>query len=227
MTKAIQKMETSIIVPTFNEEETIGEFLEKIKKLKLKNFELIIVDDSLDKTAEIARSLMKKFKIRGKVLKRVGKRGKGSAIRDGLKLAKGKYVVLIDADLQYPAEKIPFLLEKLKFCDIVNTKRLRKDSFCRKIVGLAFRLFVFLLFGLSIETQSTFRAFRKEVKEKINFKSNSWAWDVEFLHKAKKAGFKICDFPIIYKERKKGKSKISFFTPLKMLFEVVKIRRYS
>jgi dolichol-phosphate mannosyltransferase len=64
----------------------------------LKNFELIIVDDSLDKTAEIARSLMKKFRIRGTVLKRIGKRGKGSAIRDGLKLAKGKYIVLIDAD---------------------------------------------------------------------------------------------------------------------------------
>jgi len=221
-------MNISIIVPTFNEEETIEEFLKKVKELKsqLKRLELIIVDDSLDKTAEIAKNLMKRFKIRGIVLKRFGKRGKGSAIRDGLKLAKGKHIVLIDADLQYPVEKIPALVEKLKECDIVNTRRLRKDHFYRKLLGLCFRFLVFLLFGLTIETQSTFRAFRKEVKEKIEFKANSWAWDVEFLYKAKKAGFRICNYPVIYEERKKGKSKISFITSIKMFLELLKIRKF-
>jgi dolichol-phosphate mannosyltransferase len=216
----------SIIVPTFNEEETIEEFLKKVKELKLqlKNFELIIVDDSLDKTAEIARNLMKKFRIRGIVLKRIGKRGKGSAIRDGLKLAKGKYIVLIDADLQYPVEKIPVLVEKLKEYDLVNTRRLRKDPFYRKLLGLGFRVLVFLLFGLTIETQSTFRAFRKEVKENVDFKADSWAWDVEFLYKAKKAGFKIRSYPVIYGERERGESKVSLITSLKMFLEILKIR---
>jgi len=91
---------------------------------------------------------------------------------------------------------------------------------------LCFRFLVFLLFGLTIETQSTFRAFRKEVKEKIEFKANSWAWDVEFLYKAKKAGFRICNYPVIYEERKKGKSKISFITSIKMFFELLKIRKF-
>jgi dolichol-phosphate mannosyltransferase len=221
-------MKISIIVPTFNEEETIKEFFRKIKEIKpqLKSPELIIVDDSLDKTAEIARSLMKRFRIKGIVLKRIGKRGKGSAIRDGLKLAKGKYIVLIDADLQYPVEKIPTLVEKLKECDIVNTRRLRKDAFYRKLLGLSFRFLVFLIFGLTLETQSTFRAFKKEVKEKIGFKANSWAWDVEFLYKAKKAGFKICSYPVIYGERKKGKSKVNFITSIKMFLELLKIRKF-
>jgi len=221
-------MMVSIVVPTFNEEETIEEFFRKIKgiKPKLKNFEVIIVDDSLDNTAKIAKSLMKRFKIKGIVLKRIGKKGKGSAIRDGLKLAKGKYIVLIDADLQYPVEKIPDLVEKLKECDIVNTKRIRKDSFYRKLLGLAFRFLVFLLFGLTLETQSTFRAFRREVKEKIDFRANSWAWDVEFLYKAKKLGFKICSYPVVYGKRKGGKSKIGLFTPLKMFVEILKIKMY-
>ena len=218
----------SIIVPTFNEEETIGEFLIKVKELKqeLKNFELIIVDDSNDRTAEIAKVLMKKFKIKGKVFKRIGKRGKGSAIRDGLKLAKGKYIVLIDADLQYPLEKIPMLVEKLKECDIVNTRRIRKDPFYRRLLGLSFRFLVFLLFGLTLETQSTFRAFRREVKEKIDFRANSWAWDVEFFYKAKKLGFEICSYPVVYVERRSGKSKIGLLTPLKMFVEILKIRTY-
>jgi dolichol-phosphate mannosyltransferase len=218
----------TIIIPTFNEKETIKEFLKKVKELKpqLKSFELIIVDDSLDNTAKVAKNLMKKFRIKGTVLKRVGKRGKGSAIRDGLKLTRGEYIVLIDVDLQYPVEKIPALVEKLKECDIVNTRRLRKDAFYRKLLGLGFRILVFLLFGLTIETQSTFRAFRKEVKEKIEFKADSWAWDVEFLYKAKKAGFKICSYPVIYGERKKGKSKISFITSIKMFLELLKIRKF-
>jgi glycosyltransferase involved in cell wall biosynthesis len=214
----------SIITPTFNEEETIQDFLKEIKKLQLKNFELIIVDDSFDKTAEIAKEMIKKLRIKGKVIKRVGKRGKGSAIRDGLKIAKGENIVLIDADLQYPVEKIPLLVEKLKDYDIVNTKKFRRDPFYRKVLGLAFRFLVFLLFGLREETQSTFRAFRKIVKEKIDFKSNSFAWDVEFLYKAKKAGFKILSLPIIYKKREKGESKIKMFTPAKMLIELLKIR---
>jgi len=221
-------IKVSIIVPTFNEEETIKEFFKKIKEIKrqLKSPELIIVDDSIDNTAKVAKKLMKKFRIKGKVLKRIGKRGKGSAIRDGLKLAKGEYIVLIDADLQYPVEKIPALVEKLKECDIVNTRRLRKDPFYRKLLGLCFRFLVFLIFGLTIETQSTFRAFKKEVKEKIEFKANSWAWDVEFLYKAKKTGFKICSYPVIYGERKKGKSKVNFITSIKMLLELLKIRKF-
>jgi len=85
---------------------------------------------------------------------------------------------------------------------------------------------VFLLFGLTIETQSTFRAFRKEVKENVEFKADSWAWDVEFLYKAKKAGFKICSYPVIYGERKKGKSKVSFYTSIKMFLELLKIRKF-
>jgi len=218
----------TIIIPTFNEEETIKEFLKKVKEIKpqLKSFELIIVDDSFDNTAKVAKKLMKKFRINGIVLKRIGKRGKGSAIRDGLKLAKGRYIVLIDADLQYPVEKIPALVEKLKECDIVNTRRLRKDPLHRKLLGLCFRFLVFLIFGLTIETQSTFRAFKKEVKEKIEFKANSWAWDVEFLYKAKKAGFKICSYPVIYGERKKGKSKVNFITSIKMFLELLKIRKF-
>ena len=217
----------SIIVPTLNEEETIEDFLRSINKLKskIKKFEVIIVDDSKDRTAELAKNLMKKLKLKGRVLKRIGKKGKGSAIRDGLELARGRYIVLIDADLQYPVEKIPDLVEKLKEFDIVNTRRIRKDPFYRKLLGLSFRIIVFMLFGLTIETQSTFRAFRKEIKDSIKFSTNSWAWDVEFLYKAKKLEFKISSYPVIYGERKMGRSKINLTTPVKMFLELVEIRK--
>jgi len=214
----------SIIAPTLNEEENISTFIRKIKKLKLKNYEIIVVDDSTDKTPQIAKFMMRKLKIDGKIIKRYGKKGKGSAIRDGLKICKGDYIVLIDADLQYPVEKIPIMLKKLEKYDIVLTRKLRKDSFYRKILGTIFRILVFLLFGIKEETQSTMKAFRKIVKEKVNFNSNGWAWDVEFIYKAKKLGFKFTNIPVIYSERKGGKSKINFLTPIKMFLEILKIR---
>jgi glycosyltransferase involved in cell wall biosynthesis len=213
----------SIIAPTCNEEESIEDFLISLKKLKLRNFELIIVDDSTDRTAEIAKNLMKKLRIKGKVIKRVNKLGKGSAIRDGLKVAKGDYIVLIDADLQYNPFDIPRLLRKLKEFDLVNTIKLRKDPFYRKIFGKIFKILVFILFGLKIDTQSTLRAFRKKLK-KIDLKTNGFAWDVEFLYKAKKLGYKICEIPILYGKREKGKSKVTLITPLNMFVEIVKIR---
>jgi glycosyltransferase involved in cell wall biosynthesis len=214
----------SIITPTCNEEESIGDFLISLRKLKLRNFELIIVDDSADRTAEIAKNLMKKLKIKGKVIKRVNKLGKGSAIRDGLKVAKGDYIVLIDADLQYNPLDIPRLLKKLEEFDLVNTTKLRKDPFYRKIFGKFFRILVFLLFGLRIDTQSTLRAFRKNLK-KIEFKTNGFAWDVEFLYKAKKLGYKICEIPVIYGRREKGESKVNLMTPLLMLVEIIRMRK--
>ncbi|RSN70547.1 hypothetical protein D9Q81_00630 [Candidatus Korarchaeum cryptofilum] len=88
--------------------------------------------------------------------------------------------------MQYPVEKIPTLVEKLKECNIVNTRRLRKDPFYRKFLGLGFRILVFLLFGLTIETQSTFRAFRKEVKKKLNLKQILGLGMLSFYTKRKK-----------------------------------------
>jgi len=214
----------SIIAPTYNEEEIVRDFLISVKELKFRNFELIIVDDSTDRTAEIAKNLMKKLNIKGKVIKRSNKLGKGSAIRDGLKVAKGNYIVVIDADLQYNPFYIPKLLRKLKEFDVVNTLRLRKDSFYRKFLGKLFRILVFITFGLKFDTQSGLRAFRKKLK-KIPFKANGFAWDIEFLYRAKKLGCRICEIPTIYERRIKGKSKVNLATLLFMLSEIIRIRK--
>ena len=139
--------------------------------------------------------------IRGKIFKR-NKRGKGSAIRDGLKLASGEYIILIDADLQYDPKDIKRILPLLKRFDLVNTRRLRKDPFHRKLLGKIFQFVVRCMFGIKLETQSTLRGFRKNLK-KVKFKANGWAWDVEFLYKAKKMGYSITEIPIIYGKRKK------------------------
>jgi len=218
-------VDISIIVPTFNEEESIKVFLKELKNLNLKNYEVIIVDDSLDKTSEIAKEYLKKLRINGKVIKRFGKRGKGSAIRDGINSSKGKIIVLIDADLEYPVNKIPVLIKKLENYDIVNTKRiLRRENFLRKFLGIVYRLIILIMFGLKIEVNSTMRAFKREVAEKIKFYSNGWAWDVEFIYKAKLRKFKIGVVDIVRNKRVFGESKIKIRRIFLIFFELLKIR---
>ncbi|MEM5811132.1 MAG: glycosyltransferase family 2 protein [Candidatus Aenigmatarchaeota archaeon] len=214
----------SIIVPTLNEQDVIEEFLLKLKNINLKNYEVIIVDDSTDKTAIIAKKALKKFGIKGKIIKRYGKTGKGSAILDGIKLSKGNFIITIDADLQYPVEYIPLILKKLKKYDFVKTKRIvREDSFLRKLLGLFFRVLVFLLFRIKDDTQSTLRGFRKHVFDEIKIDSKGFAWDVELIYKLNKKGFKSVTIPTIYVKRKIGKSKISLLQIIKMFFELMKI----
>lgn len=217
-------MKYSIIIPTRNEEKNIYEFLKRLSKINPKPDEVIISDYSTDKTKEVAKKAFFDFKLNGKIIE-AKRKGKGAGIKEGLKFATNEIIILIDADLNYLPEDIPKLL-KLKNCDIVQPKRIRKDVFIRKLLGFLFHLFVLLLFNLNYDTQCALKLVRKKVFKEIEFKENGFAWDVEFLYLAKKKGFKICsNVKVFYtSKRERGKSKINVLTPFKMLFQIFKIR---
>lgn len=220
----------SIIVPTRNESETIKFFikdLSRIKNLVDEKIELIISDFSEDKTAEIAKKYIRKFRIKGKVVK-CAKPGKGLAIIYGSNFAKGDKLFFIDADLQYPLEALPKMLKLMKEnrLDAVLTKRLRKDPLFRRILGYAYRLFVSILFFVKYETQSTERLINantwKILVKKI--KSTGWSWDVELIYLLKKYRVKVGVVPVIYKQRLANISKITLGSIVSMLFETIRIR---
>ena len=212
----------SIILPTRNEEKNIEKLLKAI--LKYKPYEIIISDFSQDKTLELAEKILKRSKVKWKLI-RVNEKGKGIAIKKGFEVASGNFVVTMDADFGHRPQDLPKLLKEAEKFDLIVPRRLRVDSFFRKLLGYAFRFFVLLFFGLNIDTQSTFKVIRKEWCKKIDFFTKGWAWDLEFIYKCKKAGARISTKPIIiFGERKSGKSKINFFTPFKMFIELLKIR---
>jgi len=105
----------SIIIPTYNEAENIKKLIPLIKeKLSNHNFEIIVVDDnSPDGTAEVVESLRYKYN-NIKILKRPGKVGLASAVVDGLRLAEGDIIAVMDADLQHPPDLLPKMLEKIE-----------------------------------------------------------------------------------------------------------------
>jgi glycosyltransferase involved in cell wall biosynthesis len=220
-----EKNKVTVIVPTYNEKEVISSFIKRLHSILKINFNLIIVDDSPDmETVSISKDACQELDIPLKIVKRAHKKGKGSAIKTGLKIAKGEKFVIIDADLEYPPENILPMLEKLEESDIVISVKNRKGVTYRGFFSYMFRFIVLVLFNLPFDTQSGLKVLNRKAKN-IEFDTTGWSWDVEFLYKCKQDKLKISPHNITYSPRKKGHSKIS---PIKagghMLLELLKIR---
>jgi glycosyltransferase involved in cell wall biosynthesis len=220
----------SVIIPTKDEAENMMPLaLALYKALHQYDFDVIIMDDSVSaETVEAAKKAYIPFDIPITAIHRK-KSGKGSAIRDGFSyVAFSDYITIIDADLQYPPRRIPEMLDFLihQDLDIVNAKRIRRDPPHRRILGMFFNLLLRLLFHLRWDTQAGLKVMRKDVAESVSYETDGWAWDVEFLVKAARQGFKIGEFPVEFLQRKKGKTKIHpFKSTLNMLFSLLKLRQ--
>ena len=196
----------SLIVPVFNEEDSIVELVNRIHSSLTKeniSYEIIFVDDhSTDKTGAIIKYLSESHPIIYVVKK--GKKGKAYSLYEGFEVANHDIVGMIDADLQYPPESIPEMLIHLKDSDIVIANRKKyKESNSRKLFSKSFR-FVFgkALFGLDHDIQSGLKIFKKEVFDTIKFLPKSaWTFDLEFLHRATQAGYKLNNFNIEFAKR--------------------------
>lgn len=217
-----------IIIPTYNESENIANFLKTLKyELKQINFRAIIIDDSNDKTHEIAKKECKKLKIKSKIIHRINKKGKGSAINEGLNELKAKYAAIIDADLEYHPKYIIPMIKMLKKNDLILSIRKRKDPIHRKILGYFFKQFVKLLFGFDFDTQSGLKAFNSRAIKNLELSSKNWVWDIEFINHFFKNKKKIGFYEIEYNTRNYGKSKIKLFTSFEMLKDLIMLKIIS
>jgi len=202
----------SVILPCRNEEEAIGFCLEEIKKTlrdKHLDAEIIVSDSSTDNSAEIASQ-------KGVRVIKHNQKGYGLAIKEGIKNASGEIIIFADADGTYDFKEIPKFIEALKNYDIVIGSRLLGNiengamPFSHKIFGIPFLNFLLLiLFNIKIsDSQSGFRALKKETFNKLNLKTNGMEFATEMLIKAKREKLKIKEIPINYFKRKGGISKL-------------------
>lgn len=218
----------SIIVPTYNEQDNIKELIKRIHSTMSKamiTYEIIVVDDySADKTLQIVKSLALKFPIR--LLMKVGIRGKAQSLLQGFYKAKYATVAMIDADLQYPPELLPQMLQNTEFSDIVIANRVTQNvSLYRKILSRIYAgVFGKLLLGLPYDIQSGMKVFKKKILKEVTLNPTPWGFDYEFLYKSKKKGFLISQTPIEFHERKFGKSNVTFFTNLELLYGIIKLK---
>ena len=204
----------SVIVPTKNEEANIKNLIlllaQSLKKLR--DYEIVVVDDfSTDGTWETLNDLAAKYPL--KISRKVGKKGKAYSLVQGFQIASGEILAMIDADLQYPPEAIPEMIAGLNAdTDIVVANRKRyQDRFFRKILSRGFRsVFGKLLFDLNCDVQSGLKVMKKEVWQTVKFAPRSaWTFDLEFLHRAQLAGYKIKNIDITFYPRHAGRSSLS------------------
>lgn len=208
--------DVSVILPTLNEEETIGICIQKIQKvfqeMKL-NGEIIVSDSSTDKTPDIAKSYSVEV-IHPKL------RGYGSAYIEAFKHARGKYVVIGDADNTYDFSEMPLLLNELdNGADLVIGSRFKGTITdgamipLHRYIGNPLLTWILnLVFGTTYsDTHSGFRAIRADSLKKLNLQSSGMEFASEMLVKASKANLKISEVPITYYPRI-GPSKLTSFS---------------
>jgi dolichyl-phosphate beta-glucosyltransferase len=229
----------SVVIPCFNEQARIGETLRVTLDYLAANApasELILVNDgSIDATAIIGRKVFSETKIATRLLENFPNRGKGAAVRSGLLAAREPIGLFFDADLSTPIEEAPKLIEPIANdeVDIAFGSRALDRSLIgihqpwrREQAGRAFNLLVRLATGLPFwDTQCGFKAFRLDVCRPIleAARLDGFAFDVELLFLAHRAGLRIREIPVRWNHAEG--SKVRFVhDSLRMLREVIALR---
>ncbi len=226
-------MEISVILPTYNERENLEKLLPVL--LKYSNVEVVVVDDnSSDGTAAYVMELMKAYK-NLKLVERPSKLGLGSAYKDGFKATTGKKIVTMDADLSHDPKYIAEFNKIIdeKNVDIVIGSRYVSGGRIagwkphRKIISWGANFLARNFLGISVkDATSGYRMYRREAFAKIASRSvmKGYEFQIEALFLAKKFGFKIYEYPIVFVDRKAGKSKLSVKDILKFLNAILKLK---
>ena len=232
----------TVVIPCFNEEARIGETLRVTLNYLTANApdsELIVVNDgSTDGTAEITRNVFPGTKIATRLLENFPNRGKGAAVRSGLLAAREPIGLFFDADLSTPVGETPKLIEPIANgeVDIAFGSRALDRSLIgvhqpwrREQGGRVFNLLVRVATGLPFwDTQCGFKAFQLDVCRPILEPAhvNGFAFDVELLFLANRAGLRIREIPVRWNHAEG--SKVNFFRDsLRMLREVIALRARS
>ena len=215
-------MKPLVIIPTFNERENIKELIPEILALK-EGFHILVVDDnSPDGTGELAEEFSRKFS-QVHVLHRKNKKGLGRAYIAGFQWALKRGfdpVFEMDGDGSHSVEFLPKFLEKIRDCDLVIGSRYYQGRISvvnwdlkRVFLSIGASIYAKIVTGVPVSDAATgFKCFRRKVLENIDLDkvfSEGYSFQIEMNWRTYKAGFKIGEIPIIFYERRHGKSKMS------------------
>jgi glycosyltransferase involved in cell wall biosynthesis len=235
---AAKKRETlSVIVPAYNEAKTITKILDRIEALRLGlHLELIVVDDgSRDGTAEVVEQWAKKAHA-GMTVRVITKQngGKGSAVRKGIDVSTGEYVIIQDADLEYDPEDYARLLTPMLAgeADVVYGSRVHgPDKRGQAMFFWGGRLVTAvtnLLYGSHLSDEPTcYKLFRGPLIRSMPLTCTGFEFCPEVTAKVLRAGKRIVEVPIHYHPRsvEEGK-KIRPTDGIWAIWELVKWRLF-
>lgn len=240
-----------VILPTYNEAENISRIIPQIhENLKKYDHEILVVDDdSPDGTWEKALEFAEKRypvrvllrsnekRIKSPHIKTIPlkKRGLSAAVIEGFKEAQGDVFIVMDADGQHPPEYLPNLVEKTKDCDLVIGSRYIKGakieewSLYRYIISVTFtwvaKLFLPPLREIH-DVNAGFFAVKSEIVKQSVDQYDGYGFKILWEVIIKGHPQKICEIPIVFRNRLAGKSKAGIRVAWEGLKNMIKLRKY-
>ncbi len=200
-------MKLSVIIPVYNEVESITEVLRRVKATKLA-YEIVVVDDfSTDGTRDTLKKLEEKGGIR--VFLHEKNKGKGAAVRTGLEAARGDVLLIQDADLEYSPHDYPTLLQPIKegSADVVYGSRFlggprRVAMFWHMIANQLLTFMTNILYDTILSDMETgYKVFRRQVIEGMKLRASRFDFEPEFTAKVLKRHYRIYEVPITFNPR--------------------------
>lgn len=222
----------SFIIPVYNEEESLIEFNNRLKKIAVKvgDYEVIYVDDgSTDKSLEILKNIIRTDKkVRLYSLRR--NRGKSEALTIGFRKSLGDIIITLDADLQDLPEEIPGLITRQKqgFDLVSGWRKKRNDSWSKKIASSVFNIFLQKVWGLNLHDYNCgLKIMTKSVAKDLRLYGG--------LHRfipllAFNNGYSVGEMSVTHSSRKFGKSKYGLskvWKEMPDIFTVIFLTRFS
>ena len=224
------------MVPTYNERENLPELIRRLEPLNLGLHLLIVDDNSPDGTGDLAEELAAERPWL-QVLHRPGKTGLGTAYLQGFRTAlRQGYEAIgeMDADLSHNPDYLPAMLQALEEADLVLGSRYARGGgtlnwgLFRRIVSRGGSLYSRLMLGVSVhDLTGGFKLFRRELLEGLDLdtiRSNGYSFQIEMTYRALRRGFRVVEVPIIFEDRRVGKSKLSRQVVIEAMLMVPRLR---
>jgi glycosyltransferase involved in cell wall biosynthesis len=204
----------SIIIPVYNEEKTVTHLIKEVSGVNLDRIikEIIVVNDGSTDNTKQELAKFKNIRLINKELNQ----GKGAALREGMKVATGNIIIFQDADLEYDPNEYPIMIKPILEgkADVVFGSRLVTDK-PHRVLYFWHAVGNFLLTNLSnlftnlnlSDMETCYKAFTKEVADKINLVENRFGIEPEFTAKVARQGFRIYEVGISYSGRSYSEGK--------------------
>jgi len=220
-------MKLSVLIPCYNEEETIEEVIKRTQGVQTPyEKEIIVVDDgSTDRSCLVVERYPK-----ARLVRHTSNRGKGQAVRTGLEYATGEIVAIQDADMEYRPEDLPKLIKPILEgrADAVLGSRFIDGaggmSGSHWLANRFLSLVATLLYHHRISDVMTgHKGFRTEVLRGLDLRSSEFEIETEIVAKLIAKGYRVKEVPIKYRYRKKGVAKINWRHGLRSLYVLLRI----